>query len=235
MADCPGSCNSRARRDQATYKAALVEWDQAMENRAEGEPEPPRPVPPDIRPWPGDPIWCLKCSGTLGTQLAELDDLAALIAATPPLAKPPDDGAGRVAGTRDAKSPSARMDELEELGEWLRSWEAAAREADDPRPRRGYLATESTTVTAWLYHHFPALIMNPDCALDFGEEIRRWHRELSRLASAGRMNRHQKRPCPRCKLYTLWLTVGDNYIRCINEDCNRLLSREEYDALADVA
>jgi hypothetical protein len=231
---CPGSCNSTYRRRRALYEADVAKYARTLETRADDDPIPEAPRPPDITPWYGTP-WCLKCQGIIRAELAELDDLASLIGAIPPLARPADDGTGKVSGTRAKSSPSARMDDLEDLGEWLRSWEAVARAEDDPRPRRGLLARESTTLTAWLYHHFDQLIMHPEAARDFGEEIRRWHRDMARRAAAGQMKRHQKQPCPRCKLYTLWAIVGEDYIRCINEDCNRMLTREEYDGLASAA
>jgi hypothetical protein len=224
---CPGSCNNSYRKARQLYEAAIAEYDPASEQE--------RPEPPDIQPWPGDPVWCRKCQALIKSELAEIDDLAALIAAIPPLPRPADDGAGKVTGTRDQRSPSARMDDLDDLGEWLRSWEAAARDEDDPRPRRGFLAKESTTIAAWLYHHYETLILNEDAALDFGEEIRRWHRDMARRAAAGRMTRHMKKKCPRCSLYTLWLVIGDDYIRCCNEDCGRAMTRGEYDSLADAA
>jgi hypothetical protein len=232
---CPGSCNSTYRRRRALYEADAAEYARKLELLRDGDEVPEPPQPPDISPWYGSPVWCGKCMSSIREQLAELDDLAALAGAIPPLARPADDGSGKVTGTRSAPSPSARMDDLEDLNSWLRSWEAAARDEDDPRPRRGILARESTTLTAWLYHHYDVLILNPDAAKDFGEEVKRWHRDLVKRAAAGQIRRHQKRPCPRCDLYTLWLTVGDEYVKCVNDDCGRVLSRQEYDALTDAA
>jgi len=120
------------------------------------------------------------------SELAELDDLAALIGAIPPLARPGQDGSGKVTGTRTAVSPSARLDDLEDLNAWLRSWEAVARDEGDPKPRRGMLARESTTLTAWLYHHYDQLITHPDAGKDFGEEVRRWHRDMATGRRPGR-------------------------------------------------
>ena len=231
---CPGPCNSTYRRRHALHEAAVAEYARKLETRADDDAVPEPPQAPDISPWYGNPVWCGKCMSAIREQLAELDDLAALVAAIPPLARPAEETV-KITGSRSAPSGSARMDDLEDLNSWLRSWEADARAEDDPRPRRGMLARESTTLTAWLYHHFDLLITKEDAALDFGQEIRRWHRDLSRRASAGQIRRHQKRPCPRCNLYTLWLTMGEDYIRCVNEDCRRVLSRQEYEALADAA
>ena len=230
---CPGVCNNTYRRRRALYEADVAAYARKLETRADTDPIPEAPRPPDMTPWYGSPVWCGRCMSSIREQLAELDDLAALIGAIPPLARPADDGT-KVSGTRSAHSASPRMDDLEDLDSWLRSWEAAARAEDDPRPRRGVLAKESTTLTAWLYHHFDVLITG-DGARDFGEETVRWHRDLSRRAAAGQMRRHQKRPCPRCNLYTLWLIIGEEYVRCVNDDCRRVLSRQEYESLADVA
>ena len=232
---CEGPCNTTYRRKHALFEAAVAEYARKLETRADSDPVPGPPQAPDVSPWYGNPVWCGKCMSAIREQLAELDDLAALIGAIPPLARPADDRNIKVDGTRSAPSASARMDDLEDLNSWLRGWESVAREEDDPRPRRGLLAKESTTLTAWLYHHYEQLITDEDAALDFGQEVRRWHRDLSRRAAAGQVRRHQKRPCPRCNLYTLWLTIGEDYIRCCNEDCRRVLSRQEYDALADAA
>jgi hypothetical protein len=232
---CPGACNGTYRRRRAMYEAAVAEHARILETRTGADPIPEPPKAPDTEPWLGLPVWCAKCQGILRAELLDLDDLAALIAVIPPLAKPAETGAGRVSGSRERPSSSPRMDDLEELGEWLRQWEAIARSEDDPRPRRGYLATERTTVTAWLTEHFDGLITNPDVAQDFGEEIRRWHRDMATRATAGRMSRHMKKACPRCRLYTLWLMIGDDYIRCVNEDCNRAMTRQEFDDITDAA
>jgi hypothetical protein len=220
---------------RALYEADLAAYAAVLEARNGAGPVPEAPEPPDTQPWYGEPVWCRKCASSVREQLAELDDLAALISAIPPLARPANERAGWVDGTRPAPSPSPRMDDLDDLNSWLRGWESAVRDEDDPRPRRGILARESTVLTAWLYAHFEVLINDENAAKDFGEEVRRWHRDLARRAAAGQIRRHQKKPCPRCTWYTLWLTMGEDYVRCCNEECGRVLSRKEYDALASAA
>jgi hypothetical protein len=224
---CPGSCNSRFRREQAAYKAALTAWAAAMAARAEGDPELPRPLPPGTRAWPGNP-WCGRCQGVLRAQLAELDDLAALLAAIPDLSAPPEEA--RVSGSRDTPSPSPSMDDLDELAGWLRDWQSAL-QGSDPPARRGYLATAVTTGVHWLALHFDPLITHPDLAADFGGELRQWHRTLSAKAKAGTGIKHMKKPCPRCRNYTLWRADGDRYVKCADRDCGRMLSLEEFEAL----
>jgi hypothetical protein len=224
---CPGSCNSKARKDAATYKAALVEWDDAMAARAEGDPGPPRPVPPDIRPWAGEPVWCLKCGATIRRELAELDDLAAIVAHA-------SDGhrevmtEGRVSGSRTPPSPSPAVEDLDELASVLRGWESALR-GSDPAARRGYLASEITTSVAWLSAHFEPLIGSPDYGGDFGAEIRQWHKRLRDLGKAGTVRHRLPMPCPRCRRYSLTAEDGAQYVECAT-DCGRLMTRLEYDA-----
>jgi hypothetical protein len=233
---CDGPCNSRYRKARAEYERALADYDPLDAHQS-------RPDPPEVYPVYGDP-WCPRCKAHLHEQLAQIDDAACILAAFPPSPNDrSDDKAGKVSGSRAAPSPSSRMDDLEELGEWLRSWEsvfrpvvlAAAGLTEDPKPHRGYLATEITTITAWLVAHWEKLITHPDFAVDFGREIRRWHREMQEKARAGQVDKHVKRPCPRCTLYTLWARDGEDYVRCINDDCNRRMTREELAALDNAA
>ena len=224
---CDGPCNSRWRKADAEHKKALAAYDPLDADQS-------RPSPPEIQPVYGDP-WCGRCKNQIHEQLSQLDDLACLLSALPPSVNARnDDKAGLVSGTREVPSPSRRMDDLAELGQWLRDWESVVR-GDDPKPHRGYLASEITTITAWLVAHFEKLITHPDVGVDFGRETRRWHRELMEKARAGQVDKHVKRPCPRCRLYTLWARDGEDYVRCINEECNRRLTREELAALDPAA
>jgi len=233
---CDGPCNSRYRKARAEYEAALAAYDPL-------DPDQSRPSPPEVYPVYGDP-WCGRCKAQIHEQLSQIDDLACLLNALPPSPNDrSDDKAGKVSGTRDTPSPSRRMDDLEELGEWLRNWEslfrpvvlAAAGLHEDPKPHRGYLATEITTITAWLSSHYEKCITHPDFARDFGQEIKRWHRELIDKARAGQVDKHVKKSCPRCRLYTLWVRDGEDYVRCINEECNRRMTREELAMMTDAA
>ena len=229
--DCPGFCNNRARRLQAAYKLAVDQWDQEVASLAEGDEPPPRPVPPDMRPWPGSPIWCLGCQGSLRTMLAELDDLAAHLSSLSGVLRGTADSGTRITTSRThAPSPSPSMDDLDELAGWLRDWQCVA-QGSEPLARRGYLASVITTSVLWLAAHFDSLIVNPDVAEDFGMEIRRWHRGLTEKTRTGAGLKHMKRPCPRCGMYTLWRQDGENYVRCRDEDCGRMLSLPEYEAL----
>lgn len=203
---CPGSCNARLRR----FIAAGAE------------------VPEDLPPVPGEPVFCARDAAMVRRELAELDDLASIAAASA------DGHRGsperqRVGGTPRRASPSPSADDLDDLASTLRGWESAIRR-EDPVPRRGYLATEITTVTAWLVAHFDALIAHPDIAEDFAAEVREWHQRLAATTKSG-TGRHQKsRPCPRCDRYSLIWAEGNDYVECGTPSCGRLMSLDDYEA-----
>lgn len=247
---CQGSCNSSYRKSRALYDNAAAGHHEALARLQPGDPVPEPPEPPAVTPWYGEPVWCRRCQSVIRRELADLDDLAALLSMTPPGIRPAITGQRehvKVSGTKGTESPSAAVDTLDDLAAALRGWESAGRVARrhlpgqdlaagaDPVGRRGYLATEITTVIAWLYHHFDSMIRNTDLAYEYGADVRRWHREFLAAAHAGSAAKHVKKPCPRCKLYTLWEELGADYISCVNDDCNRRLTRAELEDATSAA
>ena len=95
-------------------------------------------------------------------------------------------------------------------------------------PQRGFLAGRITGAVNWLGTdgHLDGLLVT-ELAEPFGVETCRWHRELVAKTHSARSAKHVKKPCPRCRLYTLWEEIGQEYIRCINKDCNRMMTRDE--------
>lgn len=232
---CPGGCNSSWRKARALYEKAAADQATAIAKMQPGQEAPEPPQAPEMQPWPGEPVWCTRCQAALRRQLQEIDVLAGIVGADDPRTRTEDDAVGRIRSTPMAPSPSSAMDALDEVASWLRGWESIARGTGEALPRHGYLAKEITETSSWLVFHFEQIITEPTGAEDFGTEIRRWHRELSTLAAAGQANKHRKKRCPRCRLYTLWWRIGDPYVRCISEDCGRMLSLAEYDAMEDRA
>lgn len=218
---CPGSCNAGYRRAQAEYRRALAVW-ATTDPVLRGD----RPAEPAVRPVPGQPVWCGRCASRIRQALAELDDLAALLAAS---ADGYPAGPGEhVGGSPDPASPSPAADVVEELWSTLHRWETAYR-GTDPQARRGWLADALTTTVAWLGHHLDGLLAHPDIAPDFGREVLDWHRRLVDQVRAG-TDVHRKRvPCPRCGWLTLTWREGDDHVACQNRDCGRLLTLDEYD------
>jgi hypothetical protein len=236
--ECVGPCNNRLRKAREEYTKALLAYDDAVEQRATDPslPEPQKPEPPEIRPWYGNPF-CPRCQAKLRLRLAELDDLAAIVAREADGHRGGPD-AERVSGSRATQSPSPAVDALDEMASALRGWEAAARGPYDTPPRRGYLATEITTTVCWLVAHFDTLITNEDMAEDFAREIGEWHRMLIRMTKAGSARHAKPMPCPRCGARSLEWEEGAEHIECCNRDwghkeCRKLMSLTEYDAAFD--
>ena len=125
--ECVGPCNNRLRKAREEYQKALAAYDDAVEQRAADPslPEPQKPEPPEIRPWYGNPF-CPRCQAKLRLRLAELDDLAAIVAREADGHRGGPD-AERVSGSRTTQSPSPAVDALDEMASAMRGWEAAAR------------------------------------------------------------------------------------------------------------
>lgn len=219
---CVGPCNRAWRDAELAYQRALQDW-YNTDPADRGD----KPARHTIQPIPGEPVWCRRCASAIKTALAELDDLAALYAAESdghragPSTEP-------VSGSRGRRSPSPATDDLDELYSVLHGWETAYR-GTDPQARRGYLADSITTVVAWLVTHFDQFITHEHIAVDFGQDVRRWHRMLREKTRTGTGKHTKPRPCPRCDMRSLTWREGDDYVRCENVDCGRMLTMSEYD------
>lgn len=219
---CIGPCNRAWRDAEVAYQRAVKDWLDTDPNER-GD----RPARHTLTAFLGEPIWCTRCASGIKTSLAELDDLAAIYAAeadghrsTP--------GSEPVSGSKGRRSPSPVTDDLDELYSELHGWETAYR-GTDPQPRRGYLADSITTVVAWLVTHFDQVIAHEGIAVDFGQDVRRWHRTLRNKTRTGTGKHSKTRPCPRCDLRSLTWQEGDPYVRCENIDCGRMMTLDEYD------
>jgi hypothetical protein len=226
---CGGPCNAGWRKAQEKYRAALAQYDEQKAYRLPGEPEPQMPEAPETRAWYGDP-WCGRCKTRIRAELAELDDLASILAAFADGHRPSTELKPHVGGSKSSPSPSPVTDALDEMASVLRGWESALT-GTDPAARRGYLAMEITTTIASLLARFDLLITHPDLAADFGTEISGWHRQLRQRGKSGTARHRMPMPCPRCGHYSLVTEDGASYIECTRRDeCGRLLSRDDYDA-----
>lgn len=197
---CPGSCNAAWRK---------------------------MTVPEDQRPDPvwGEPAWCPPCTARIRHNLAELDDLAALLNAVADGHR--EQPATQIRSARHAPTPSAAADTIDELTRTLSAWEDAYREIKGfpSAPRRGYLATITTATIAWLTSHLHGILEAPFAA-DFGLEIRQWHKQLTDQTKAGTGTHKKPVPCPRCGLRLLTYAEGTEYVACAG--CNRHMTLDEY-------
>jgi hypothetical protein len=213
------------------YRALLDVYHRQLAALMPGQDVPEKPEKPEIRPWRGEPVWCGKCQARIRRQLAELDDLGALLmAARDGLREIANgDGPGRVTGTAVEPSPSEGLDDLDEMVSALTAWEAEYRDIRGwpSPPRRGFLASALTSCTAWLGLHLDG-ILSTDLAQEFGEDIGRRHRTLANKTKAGTGAHRKPVRCPRCGMMLLTWREGDDYVSCGNPDCGRMLSLDEY-------
>lgn len=235
---CPGPCNGASRKALEVWKATAQAHAAAMSRLPDGVEPLPAPQRPDVKFWMGEPVWCGKCASWIRVAVSQLDHLAALRVTQEPDA--------RIAGpeapvsvSRSRPSPSRMLDDVDELTDWALNWEEIVA-GDTAMPRHGFLALVRTEALAWLGERCERILLNPDIAQDFGEEVRGWHRELTEKTRAGTGFKHVKTKCPRCGLFTLYEESGSNYVQCKNNDfqgkgapCGQLLSREEMADLDD--
>ncbi|TYK45182.1 hypothetical protein [Actinomadura decatromicini] len=253
---CPGRCNAGYRRALATYEEARQEWDAECsalpevlaewraavaehgEDVAGPRPErPEEPEPPGWIPRPGEPVWCASCVASIRRSLADLDELASLrLTMTDGYQAPGQAITDRVSSTKSARTPSPGQDDLDDLLRWLTSWEIAYRDTQGwPHPPyRGANAPALTSAIAWMLQRVDAVLAHPDLAEDFGREVLIEHSKLQAATSTRPPLRHKPLPCPRCRRRSLFLH-DDDRIHCNNEDCRRVMSKEEYEEYEEEA
>ncbi|MEV5710132.1 hypothetical protein [Actinoallomurus sp. NPDC052274] len=255
---CPGRCNNRYRRAVAAHDAALADWQAAEKKHAQrvaewelvthrrgadaAGPRPrathgERPEPPNIRPALGAPIWCGECVAAIRANLAELDDLVPLrLEHSDGYQAPGDFSAERVSRSHDeASSPSPGHDDLDELLEWLRVWEAAYRTSQHSptAPRRGVSAHALTSATAWLLARLDHMLTHPDIGQPFGVGVQWWHRRLQTLTKTKPPLSRKPIPCRRCGRHSLYYHDDPTRptVRCHadQDKCGLIMTVTEYD------
>jgi hypothetical protein len=189
-----------------------------------------RPEPPEITPWPGEPVWCRPCQARISQRLAQLDDLASILARYADGHRDAPDGP-MVSGTAETMSPSAAQDMADDLARMLGGWESAYRELTEaPTPRRNPDQAEwITACSAWLAARLPRILASP-MGEDFGHEILSWHREMTAQAKAGTRKLRKPLRCPGCQMLTLTWTEGDESVYCGNPACRMVMRYAEYEA-----
>lgn len=221
---CPGPCNRRWREASEFYQKAVAAYDPL-------DPDQSRPEPPDFDPWLGDPVWCAEDAAKVSLHLAQLDTLAALLAAEADGHRdgPSDDG-GKRGKSSAPPSPSPVADDLDELARMLADWEDAYRTIKGwpAAPPRGDLASRETERIAWLSRHLRGILAS-DIGPDFGSEVLQWHRGMARKTKAGVRTLRVPLRCPRCRMLALTWTEGSDRVECGNPDCTLIMTREKYD------
>lgn len=111
-----------------------------------------------------------------------------------------------------------------ELGHWVNIWYKALNE------RRPVPAPRVPALTAWLTQHLDWACSNRTDIADFATRIKHLAAVLRNAAGEVPAKPIRKEaPCPGCDYLTLYQAHGEDWIRCGNTDCNRVLSSTEYE------
>ncbi|MGH3376002.1 MAG: hypothetical protein ACRDP6_14785 [Actinoallomurus sp.] len=199
--------------------------------------EPTRPAPPTKPTEPtiahnvADPVWCTRCPGAIRAALANLDDLADLLASWS------DGHRGATSGEKVGKtgpkahpgSPSPIGDTLDELYGALVEIEDLWRDANGylKRPQRARDARARRQVIAFLAEELRDILNNPG-SVKFGLGILAWERRLQAMTTSEPVIQRRPAHCPKCGRRALW-SRADGMTEC--RVCGRLLHEHEYEEL----
>ena len=229
---CPGPCNRRYREAVDAYDAAVAAYEHVMSLAGTLRVGWHPPERPSINPALGDPVWCGRCASLIRSALAELDDLASLLAAA-------SDGhrgsawhgnriPSQIAKRSTAPSPSPIADTLDELYGALVKVEDDWREfrGYPPRSRRDRGGHARRLAIVFLLDELDAILAHPG-SIYFGAATLAWQRRLRAISHSDPVGRHSPIRCPRCGEHSV-RRGDDGYYEC--GGCGRLLSQEEHDS-----
>lgn len=232
---CPGPCNAGARKAVDTYQQAreqhakdLTAWENTPPGQRGDRPAPPEP--PEVRVVTGDPVWSTRCQQIIRRALAELDDLASLLAATadghrglPSRDQVPAATTRRRPGST---SPSPIADTLDELYGALVGAEDDWREFRGyaPRPQRPRDGHARRLTITWLLDELDSILAHPG-SVGFGRGVLSWQRRLRLLTKSDPVGTLSPIRCPRCSEVQV-RRQDDGYWQC--GSCGRLLNEAEH-------
>jgi ribosomal protein L37AE/L43A len=234
---CPGPCNRTYRKAVDRYDAAVEVYKQAMTKWASRRPakrgeRPERPELPTVVPVLGDPMWSARCCSLIRAALAELDDLASLLAAS-------SDGhrggaprgnqkTGHVGKSSSAASLSPIADTLDELFGALVKVEDDWREFRryPGRPSRGRGGHARRLSITFLLDELDAILTHSG-SLQFGLATLSWQRRLRSLTKSDPVAVQSPIRCPRCGERGRVQREDDGYYKC--GSCQRLMTQQEHD------
>lgn len=229
---CPSRCNRRWREAVEAYDAAVQKWVGAG---CKGD----EPQPPEIEPWPGEPVLCRKCAAIARNALRELPLAYDALAAVKFLTRTASADEERRGRFDVPPSPSPGADHQDEIVRTVTAWEDDLRlhlhhtAAADTGEQRDDLAAS----VEYLNRNWTAMIERVECAADFTDEITRLHRITVAMVKNKPGRRYLPAPCPSCDARALVQEEGFAkrpwYVECAEYlgGCSRLYSELEYEWL----
>jgi hypothetical protein len=230
---CVFRCNSSWRKATETHDKALATW---IADDCHG----PEPAPVEIEPWPGDPVYCRRCSSIIRGALRELPLAYTALGSVKFLTRTASADEERRGRSDVPPSPSPGADHADEILHTTTAWE------DDLRRHLGHTAATDrfgdphATLTAaveYLNTHWTAMIGREECAADFGDETWRLHAIALAMVKNKPVRRFLPVPCPSCDTRALIQEEGlakrPWYVECAERlgGCSRLYSELEYEWL----
>lgn len=227
---CPSSCNWRWRDAMDDYKEAVEEWGASGCRGNE-------PQPPEIEPWPGEPVLCRKCGASARGALRELPLAYKALDGMKYLTRTASADQERRGRSDAAPSPSPGADHQDEIRRTVGMWEDDLRRhlRHDAARDTGNAADDLTNSVEYLNRNWQAMAERAECAGDFADEIKTLHRTAVAMVKNKTVRRTLPVACPSCDLETLIQEEGAPgkpwYVECSERlgGCSRLFSENEYD------
>lgn len=229
---CPSRCNHRWRQAVEAHETAMQKWIGAG---CKGD----EPQPPELEPWPGEPVLCRKCAAIARGALRELPLAYDALGSVKFLTRTASADEERRGRSDVPPSPSPGADHQDEICRTVTAWEDDLRQhlkhaaAADTGEQRDDLAAS----VEYLNRNYTAMIERPECAGDFTDEISRLHRIAVGMCKNKSGRRFLPAPCPSCDARALIQEEGFAgkpwYVECTEwlGGCSRLYSELEYEWL----
>lgn len=229
---CPSRCNHRWRQAVEAHEAAMQKWIGAGCRSDE-------PQPPEIEPWPGEPVLCRKCAAIARGALRELPLAYQALGTVKFLTRSASADEERRGRSDVPPSPSPGADHQDEICRTVSAWE------DDLRQHLRHAAaadtgnreTDLAASVEYLNANYAAMIQRAECAGDFADEVTRLHRITVAMVKNKPIRKQLpvRCPSPGCEVQALIQEEGlagkPWYVECSERlgGCGRLYAEADWD------
>jgi len=235
---CEGPCNSKWRRETSRYEKFLADWQAHIFSG----PEPAYPDDLD-EPWPGDPVFCRRCTWRVRGALRELPQAYDALKAVPLMTRSASADEERRGRSDVPPSPSPGADQQDAIVRLACSWEDVLRQHLHHVSATDAFGRPHATLAAaveYLNANFAEIMENGDFGADFGREVFSAYRTVVAMVKNKPVRKHLPAPCPSCDMLTLIQEEGIAgkpwYVECVERvgGCGRLYQEQEWSWLVQL-